>query len=165
MSVVQVIIDRTTSMVIEGVYEFDRGEGGTLIAPAGTSFPVSPEPGEWFWRSDQDNLYRRNDANTAWIPLQVSVGTDFEFLLENDPPLGSTASWTVVAGKITKETWTLTATSLTLKTTDYTYTGNKVTTEVRKVFAADGVTVGAQETITYTYVGNSVNTETRVRNV
>lgn len=66
MSVVQVIIDRTTSMIIEGVYEFDRDDGGTLVAPSGTLFPTTPTAGEWFWRTDESKLYRRNDTNTDW---------------------------------------------------------------------------------------------------
>lgn len=61
-----VIIDRTTSMVIEGVYEFDRVDGGTLVAPSGPSFPDPAVAGEFFWRSDLSKLYRRNDANDAW---------------------------------------------------------------------------------------------------
>jgi len=73
--VVQVIIDRTTPMVIEGQYVFDRVDGGTLVAPAGTSFPSTPVAGEWFWRSDESRLYRRNDANTAWEAATSTVTT------------------------------------------------------------------------------------------
>lgn len=64
--VVQVIIDRTTPMVIQGVYNFDRVEGGALVIPSGTAFPGTPEPGELYWRTDLNALYRRNDGNTAW---------------------------------------------------------------------------------------------------
>lgn len=71
--VVQVIIDRTSSMIIEGQYVFDRDDGGTLIAPSGTAFPTSPVAGEWFWRSDESRLYRRNDANTTWEAASSSV--------------------------------------------------------------------------------------------
>lgn len=66
MPIVQVIIDRTTSMNIEGVYEFNRELGGTLIAPSGNLFPVFPIAGEWFWRSDLTKLYRRNNDNINW---------------------------------------------------------------------------------------------------
>lgn len=75
MPIVQVIIDRTTSMVIEGVYQFDRSQGGTLVAPSATSFPVSPVPGEWLWRTDLQVLYRRNDANTAWETFSAVPST------------------------------------------------------------------------------------------
>ncbi|MFA5387360.1 MAG: hypothetical protein WC322_03100 [Candidatus Paceibacterota bacterium] len=73
--VVQVIIDRTTPMVIEGTYVFDRADGGTLVAPSGTTFPTTPTAGEWFWRSDETRLYRRNDANTAWEAATSTVTT------------------------------------------------------------------------------------------
>lgn len=66
MGIVQVIIDRTTSMIIEGTYEFDRPDGGTLVAPAGSTFPSGSVAGEWFWRTDENVLYRRNDTNTSW---------------------------------------------------------------------------------------------------
>jgi hypothetical protein len=38
----------------------------TMVPPAGSSFPGSPVAGEWFWRSDTQILYRRNDLNNAW---------------------------------------------------------------------------------------------------
>lgn len=63
-----VIIDRTTSMIIEGTYQFDRNDGGVLVVPAGSSFPVTPVAGEFFWRTDTSILYRRNDGDTAWEP-------------------------------------------------------------------------------------------------
>lgn len=71
MPIVQIIIDRTTSMVIEGVYQFDRTQGGTLVAPSGSAFPSTPLAGEWFWRTDLLALYRRNDGNTAWDPVSA----------------------------------------------------------------------------------------------
>lgn len=73
MPLVQVIIDRTTSMAIEGVYDFQRGDGGTLIAPAGSSFPGTPVAGEWFWRTDESKLYRRNDTNSTWVAVVSAV--------------------------------------------------------------------------------------------
>ena len=71
--VVQIIIDRTTPMVIEGTYVFDRADGGTLVAPSGVAFPAIPTAGEWFWRSDESRLYRRNDLNTAWEAATSTV--------------------------------------------------------------------------------------------
>ena len=72
--IVQVIIDRTTSMVIEGTYEFDRADGGTLVAPSGAAFPSSPTAGEWFWRTDEAKLYRRNSDNSGWDVATAAVG-------------------------------------------------------------------------------------------
>ena len=78
MGLVQVIIDRTTSMNIEGTYAFMRPEGGTLIAPSGASFPSVPSAGEWYWRTDQSVLYRRDDNNLNWVALQASLGGSFK---------------------------------------------------------------------------------------
>lgn len=90
----------------------------------------------------------------------------YDFLLENDPPSeGSTESFTRVGNKLTKETWTRTAGATTWKTIDYTYTGNRLTTEVRKVFASNGITVVAQLTLTYTYSGNTMTGITSVRDI
>lgn len=60
---------------ITGVWVFNRTAGGVLSAPAGSSFPTTPVAGEWFWRTDQGILYRRNDANTAWDGISVSAST------------------------------------------------------------------------------------------
>jgi len=69
MSIVQVIIDDTASKVITGTYEFDRVAGGTLLVPSGTSFPGTPAAKELFWRTDEAKLYRRSDANDAWVAV------------------------------------------------------------------------------------------------
>lgn len=76
MGIVQVIIDRTTSMVIEGVYEFQRDEGGVLVVPSGTDFPDDPVAGEFFWKVGTQTLYRRNDANDAWVANTASGLSD-----------------------------------------------------------------------------------------
>ena len=92
--------------------------------------------------------------------------TDLLGLLETEPASpGSTYTNTIVGGKVTQEKWARTSDSSTLKTIDYTYTGSKVTTEVRKVYATDGVTVIAQVTMTYTYSGSTVVGIATVRDV
>ncbi len=50
-----------------------------LVAPSGGSFPVAPVAEELFWRSDEQKLYRRNTANTAW----EAVKPDDEGVLES----------------------------------------------------------------------------------
>lgn len=71
--VAQILINDSSDKTITGVIQFDRSCGGSLSMPSGTSFPGSPTyPGEIFWRSDQSVLYRRDDTNTAWIPLNAS---------------------------------------------------------------------------------------------
>jgi len=73
MGLVQVIIDDSTSKVITGTYEFDRDTGGTFIGSSGTAFPGTPEAGEWFWRTDESKLYRRDDTNTDWEAVASDV--------------------------------------------------------------------------------------------
>ncbi len=74
MPAIQVIIDDSTDKTIAGVHVYDRVNGGTFIGSSGSSFPVSPAAKEWFWRSDEDKLYRRNNGNTAWDTVVASVG-------------------------------------------------------------------------------------------
>lgn len=74
MGIVQVVIDRQTSMIIEGVYQFDRADGGTLVPPSGSAFPSVPVAGEFFWRTDTGKLYRRSDDDTAWVASTSDVG-------------------------------------------------------------------------------------------
>ncbi len=74
MPVIQVIINDSTNKTIAGTYYFDRDNGGTFIGGAGTSFPGSPVAGEWFWRTDEDKLYRRNNGNDAWDTVVAGVG-------------------------------------------------------------------------------------------
>lgn len=89
-----------------------------------------------------------------------------DFLLANEPDaVGASYAITYTSGLVTKETWTNTATTNTIKTIDYTYTTGLVTQEVRKVFASDGTTITGQVTITYSYTGTNLTSETLVRNV
>jgi hypothetical protein len=73
MPLVQVIIDDSTDKTITGVHVYDRDNGGTFIGAAGSTFPATPEAGEWFWRTDEARLYRRNSANTAWDSVVASL--------------------------------------------------------------------------------------------
>jgi hypothetical protein len=75
MGLVQVIIDDSTDKIIVGLHEYDRDSGGTLIGSSGDSFPTVPVAGEWFWRTDESKLYRRNDGNTAWTAVVAPVAT------------------------------------------------------------------------------------------
>lgn len=81
--VAQVIIDDSSNKTITGVYVFDRSCGGTFVAPSGTSFPVSPTTaGEIFFRTDTNEIYRRNDTNTNWdsigAPPTGTAGGDLD---------------------------------------------------------------------------------------
>jgi len=90
---------------------------------------------------------------------------NFDVLLEIEPPSPSTTYANTFSGNtVTQERWRRLDATL-IKTIDYTYTSQKVTTEVRKIFAADGTTITAQLTIVYTYTGNTVTSATRTRNI
>lgn len=100
-----------------------------------------------------------NSASSATITVD-------DFLLDNEPDkAGMSYAITRASGQVTKETWTTTATSKTLKTIDYTYTGSKITSEVRKIFATDGTTVEAQTTTSYTYSGIQLTSSTLTRDL
>jgi hypothetical protein len=104
--------------------------------------------------------YRPSQINTAiaYTPL-------LDFLLDNEPMSVSTtytATW--VGGIVSKEQWFI-AGPIQLKSIDYTFSNSKVTTEVRKVFAGDGITVIAQSTIAYTYVSDIIQSTIVTRNI
>lgn len=61
-----VTIDDSSDKVITGTIQWDRDGGGVLVPPSGTAFPGTPVPLEFFYRSDEQKLYQRNAANSAW---------------------------------------------------------------------------------------------------
>lgn len=61
-----VSVEDSSNRTLVGANTFDRTNGGVLIIPADSSFPGSPVAGEFFWRTDESRLYRRNSGNTAW---------------------------------------------------------------------------------------------------
>lgn len=72
--VAQIHINDSSDRTITGVFQFDRNCGGTLGMPSGTAFPTGTTyPGEIFWRSDISVLYRRNDLNTTWDPINTTT--------------------------------------------------------------------------------------------
>lgn len=121
-------------------------------------------------RAGNDMLFKDGNNPTAKTLTEVLDRTRYyEFLLENDPiaETGATdASYapTYSSGKVTKEEWKRNDTTL-IKSIDYTYTGQKLTTEVRKVFAANGTTIVAQVTWTYSYTGNTLTSSSMTRDV
>jgi hypothetical protein len=95
--------------------------------------------------------------------------TYIEFLLDCEPidetgAVDSSYTATYSGNFISLEEWKRNDTTL-LKSIAYTFTGNKVTTEIRKVFAANGTTIVAQVTWSYTYTGNNLTSSTMVRDV
>ncbi len=88
-------------------------------------------------------------------------------LLDDEPgSVGTTYAITRSGNYVTREKWTNTGNSFAIKQIDYAYSGNRIVSEVRKVFSSlDGTTVIAQKTIIYTYVGNTVVGDTATRDV
>ena len=81
----------------------------------------------------------------------------YQRLLEDEPAgFGVNEDLTYGAGnRVTKETWKRAADGTQIKTIDYTYTGNLVTQEVRKIYAEDGIRIVAQKTVVYNYSNNN----------
>lgn len=127
-----------------------------------------------FTERDGNNLRFVDVANPSGFSLsQLATGgsgiTYNEFLLENGPIADTgvddaTYTPTYSGINVTKEEWKRNDATL-IKSIDYTYTGINITTEVRKVFAANGTTVVAQVTWTYTYSGITLTSATMTRDV
>lgn len=72
--IAQIQINDSSDRTITGVLQFDRHCGGVLGMPSGIEFPEAPTyPGEIFWRSDINVLYRRTDDNMAWEPINTTT--------------------------------------------------------------------------------------------
>lgn len=69
-------------VTITGATDFDRDEGGRIVFPQGTAFPASPETGEVFYRTDQEQIYRWTGA--TWQPeggtgIQGNLNNAYDF--------------------------------------------------------------------------------------
>lgn len=110
-------------------------------------------------------LEARDAADSAYAVFRVAEPTlandalpNGDFLLDNEPAsLHNTYSNTILSGNVTQEVWVRTVGATNIKVIDYTYTGARVTTEVRRVYALDGTTIIAQSTLTYSYTGSFVS--------
>lgn len=90
----------------------------------------------------------------------------YQRLLEDDPAgIGVNENISYSSNRVSAETWRRAADNSLLKNIDYTYTGTRVTQEVRKVYAEDGTRIVAQKTVVYTYSGNSAITVSSSRDV
>jgi hypothetical protein len=144
-----------------------------LFGTVGSFFQIGG-PGGPGWNNNEGALEAKNSANSALVVARVAepIGANDatpngDHLLNAEPSsLGNSYANVKSGNRVTSETWTTTATSLATKSIAYTYTGSRVTTEVRKVFsAADGVTVIAQMTLNYSYTGSSVTSATVTRDI
>lgn len=90
----------------------------------------------------------------------------YQRLLEEEPAgFGVNENLTYSGNKVTKESWFRQSDGSKVKTIDYTYTGNFVTQELRKVFAEDGIRIVAQKTLVYTYQGANAITVSSSRDI
>jgi hypothetical protein len=64
-----------------GPQKYDRTQKGALIGPSGTEFPASPEPLEWFLRTDLDCYYYWN--GTSWVAVTPDLSS---YLTEETDP-------------------------------------------------------------------------------
>lgn len=80
MDIIHVAIDDSSDKRHTGIISFDRVAGGKLLIPSGTLFPSNPTEGELFWNITSGNLYRRNDANTDWLPATSDAPNDAQYL-------------------------------------------------------------------------------------
>lgn len=89
-----------------------------------------------------------------------------DFLLDNEPVTpGITYTPTYSSSKVTVEEWKKTVGAAKVRTINYTYTGAKVSTEVRKVWDSSGTTIIGQQTWTYTYSGSTLSSAVMTRDV
>jgi len=117
---------------------------------------------------DEDDLTFKDTNNPSGYTLTqlAAVGDLINLYLECEPPTPSTDySNTYTGNRVDQEQWKRNSDASLLKQIDYTYTGARVTQEVRKVFAANGVTVLGQITIVYSYTGQHLTGEAITRDV
>jgi hypothetical protein len=117
------------------------------------------------------NLVFKDTANPGGFTLtQLATASSgvssIDFLLDNEPVTpGITYTPTYSGGKVTVEEWKKTAGVIAVRTINYTYTGSKVSTEVRKVWDSLGITIIGQQTWTYTYSGSTLTSAVMTRDV
>lgn len=140
------IIDDTTFIVNEAIGT-STGGSATFMYPVGAG-KVGFDPTGLLHTTATNVQDAIKDMDTA---ISASGVTSDDFLLVVEPPAPHNNYTNTKTGSIiTQEVWQRLDTTK-IKSIDYTYTSGKVSTEVRKIFAANGITITAQATITYTY--------------
>jgi len=124
-------------------------------------------------RSSGEMTFKDRVVSTPVTLSALVGGTGFltytEFLLDNEPTAETgatdcTYTPTYTTGQITLEEWFRNDATL-IKSIAYSYTGGRVSQEVRKVFAANGTTILAQVTWSYSYTGMNLTSATMTRDV
>lgn len=145
------VVSTTILVVVESIPS-STGGSVTFYDPAGaTKIGISPT----------------NLTTTTATVLQNAFGSiDLNHALVATPSdRAITFAATRTSGQVSRETWTYTATSLLLKSIDYTRVAGLVTSFVTKIFAADGTTIIAQTTDTIARTGGVVTSGTTVRDI
>ena len=120
------------------------------------------------WRDDADMKFKDGNNPLGYTLTQLALNTSdlINLYLACEPPTPSTDYTNTYTGsRVDQEQWKRHSDASLLKQVDYTYTGARVTQEVRKVFAANGVTVLGQITIVYSYTGQKLTGEAITRDV
>jgi hypothetical protein len=165
-----VVLSGTSGGAGDGTYTVATVPTNTSLTVTGAIGTSTGGNATFYYTSGSTNVgfgQTKQNITSSNILQQALTDISNHDLLDNEPVgTGVTYSNTRSGSLITQELWINTGNSRAIREVDYTYTGSKVTTEVRKVFsAADGTTVIAQVTLTYSYTGSSVTGTTIVRNV
>ena len=145
------IVSTTIFVVVESISGSTGGSVTFYDPPGATKIGISPTNLTTTTATILQNAFGSIDLNHALVATPTDRAITF--------------AATRTSGQVSRETWTYTATSLLLKSIDYTRVGGLVTSFVTKIFAADGTTIIAQTTDTIARTGGVVTSGTTVRNV
>jgi len=145
------IVSTTIFVVVESIPGSTGGSVTFYDPPGATKIGISPTNLTTTTATILQNAFGSIDLNHALVATPTDRAITF--------------AATRTSGQVSRETWTYTATSLLLKSIDYTRVGGLVTSFVTKIFAADGTTIIAQTTDTIARTGGVVTSGTTVRNV
>ena len=145
------IVSTTIFVVVESIPGSTGGSITFYDPPGATKIGISPTNLTTTTATILQNAFGSIDLNHALVATPTDRAITF--------------AATRTSGQVSRETWTYTATSLLLKSIDYTRVGGLVTSFVTKIFAADGTTIIAQTTDIIARTGGVVTSGTTVRNV
>lgn len=95
-----------------------------------------------------------------------SSNAAIDLLLESDPVSASISyAATYGVGGMSDELWSFTGSGLAIKSVHYVYSSGLLSSEIRKVFGANGTTIVGQLTINYAYSSNLLTSITQTRDV
>lgn len=157
----------------DGVYFVQAVITESILQVSGSFSGSGTSTGSWFLAYTPGAKAVGYDPTTMAFSSSVThdlfgfaKDTTYQRLLEEDPAgIGVNDSISYSANRVTNETWRRATDNSVIKTVDYTYSGAKVSQEIRKIYAEDGVRIVAQKTVLYTYSGNSAITVSSSRDI